>query len=934
MLPNTHADPVDILDYTPLDRGLPRWVFFDLDKMDIPDETLTISIFSDGGTSSRPPDDSQITQFSQYVRVLGEEYIEYIRHAAWPKNLFMRLSTVDYDVVDDEIDVDGWICDRIEVYSLHEFGPSDEQVESVANPAVLWDVNNHSAERYFQVDQTYQSGNPMPGGRLMEIIAHGAEAELPKWVFFPSTPPHLSGLDMALVKMLHFSSDGNHGFGYSLNHPGPVPAESQRVSYFRRSWWPVGAYRLAEVYYTDSVGSNDLVQIPIFDDEPSAENAHRMITGMLEHPTGQEYSQRLDLNVALSNGSALQLTSSWISWAPPDEHAEELSVSGRATQCAHLKPTPETYGATTLRVSEEMEYCDDSGVLSLYRFERWPINVWSHLWKINDDGEREVQYGPSAFGRVCGREDSTTLDNPIHLEAEFDFQKWVRPEWDSRHISAYTEAYINVGIVNSRWSATARRQRDPYHISGWNDRGRGNGAEATYYRRPSFPVGLWRRVDSFTDHVHPGRRGSASMSVERHEDEPGQPDCEGPWYNSRLRDWVQRVSEQLGRPIFSDPSQGMPWLKFWTPEQSDGITSSITPRVGGHHIYMPVGELPRIRGQSRGTNVQGDLGDFYYARRYRSGVALAFNPCALQWTTREAEEGTERPEHPIDHVLAQFEEWFLNYHDPDVVEDMVDDVFEKFRMKTRGFQERINNEQRTIRRMHDQIAGVATRIAGLYEQKSYYDTMTKGRFRKTLEANRSLISNLGTLTLDGEALVLVMNQFEIEGQMIGPLVITMTISGTTYPVRVTTQANASQYGNAHPHVDVDGRVCWGSRGGSEIASQMSVGADPLEFMFWAAEMLRINYRADDAYCKIHNWDRKEVWWCDHCEVEHPNGTHCPNQCAACSQYVDMDDHATCAHDDNHGCWNTLEHSDCPVCAEQRNAAQAELEAADAASAAE
>ena len=49
MLPNTAATAIDILDYIPLDRGLPKWAFFDLDKLklDVPDDTVTISIFFD-----------------------------------------------------------------------------------------------------------------------------------------------------------------------------------------------------------------------------------------------------------------------------------------------------------------------------------------------------------------------------------------------------------------------------------------------------------------------------------------------------------------------------------------------------------------------------------------------------------------------------------------------------------------------------------------------------------------------------------------------------------------------------------------------------------------------------------------------------------------------------------------------------------------------
>lgn len=920
MFPNLPNRPIDILDYVPSDRGYPVWVFFDLDKCDITPGTKTVSIYHQDG-DNHPPNQGEITCFEEHVRVLGNEYTEFVRLEHWPSNLFIQMASghAEYDVLDSEIDINGWVCDRIEVFLGGWEVPS---VPFFQNPPIIWDTNNHSANRYFSISDQYTWDNPIHGNRLIEMVDTGGQFEVPKWVFFRTPAPHV--IDVADdISMIHFYSSGDHSFGYGFNHEGPVEDGHERLSYFRRNWWPAGVYRLAELYYTDSVEANDVVQIPIFSDEPNRDDAERMVFGMLPYPTITQYRDRVTLEYPIISGTAdfdiAQLNNSrcpWVYWKPDGDSNTEKQ------RCIHISPD-----RVVERDSEEITRSETEGALSLYRFEYWPHNVWASSWKFNEDDVSVPVFEESSFGRVCGREDETSPDNPIRLEAQFDFQKWVSPEWDSRTWSTSGDGYIHVSISNSRWYAEPRQSRANYHIAGWRTTRRL--PEATYYRRAAFPTGVWRRVDRFEDTLT--RRydvTSARMIVKRHNDEPGQPDCEGPWYSARVRDWVTRVSEKLGRPIFSDPSQGTPWLKFWTPQQAESITSSISPVIGGHRIYLPVGELPRIRGQARGTSIYDDHRDYHYARRYRGGVAIACNPCEVRWSDPER-EGVERPEHPLDHILYQFEEWFIGYHDPDVVEDMVDDVFEKFKIKTRAFTEQIATEQRRIRDMHGRIEVSARKIASLHEQESYYSLMTKGRFRKTLEANRNMISNLGTLMLDGDQLSLVMNQFEIEGQMIGPLVIHMTISGSTYPVTVSSQANQSQYGNPHPHVDTDGRVCWGR--GQNLAAQFSVGADPLEFMFWAAEQMRINYRADDAYCKIDNWTRKEVWWCDHCETEHPNGQECPHYCPACDLHVDMDDHQTCAE---HGCWNTLQHDGCPACEEQRNAAQEDTEEDDAASAAE
>jgi hypothetical protein len=216
---------------------------------------------------------------------------------------------------------------------------------------------------------------------------------------------------------------------------------------------------------------------------------------------------------------------------------------------------------------------------------------------------------------------------------------------------------------------------------------------------------------------------------------------------------------------------------------------------------------------------------------------------------------------------------------------------------------------------------------------AYYTNITRDGYRDILQRNRALVDTQGRLTYRGTTLKLRMHPFTIERQRIGPLIVTVTSGANVFEVKITidpSSPNKSQFGHIHPHVDSGGRICWGS--GGFMANQLAKGIDPLEFLFATAQFLKEGYQAGDAYCKIINWRQHRMWWCEDCDVEHPDGQQCPNQCSQCGQQVIWDEHGTCSEHGN--CWSFNERETCPVCSGQHNESTTPTIAADAASAAE
>ena len=930
MLLNRYEDAADILQYIPVGRGHHKWIFIDTEKLPVPHGTLSVSLWygSEATPESGAVKPEDITFFDDHVEVIGDEYVEYVRHPQWPDNVFVNREFLRENPAESNVERDNWIvniyyyrpelAERVDVIDIARFARTS--VPSVAifpidcqsSDSLPWDVSVNAGLAFASPD----SGQDQ--AKRINTANSEDGTTLSRWIHFDETMDY-TYLRTQRSGIVSFANRryGDGDFNSSSYRHHIDDDEVASIPYFRRPWWPMGVFRLAELYYTDDANQAGPAYIPVFDDEPSPEEceayevAHTHESGQV---LGHEYQKRYNLEHALLTGRGQEwrqhdhLTNPhrWVHLISDGEIKEagegqgsiNIRVGDYAITSHHLRPHVEDV------VGERFA----DGV-SMYRYERWPHYVWSSIWNTDADGEKVPAYGPDAFGSTCPYDDNSTPDDPICDSGGFAYQKWIRPTWDPSAVSTGGSAFMSVGFREGHYESRVRYSHDPYHVNNWTESSQR--FQATYFRRATFPAGLWRRADRFTD-VHINGYDSLHMEILHHDDEPGCADAPAPWYSAYLENWVSEMGEKSGRPISSRVGGDSPWLKFWTPSESASHSGDyINARIGGHQVILPVGELPRVRGHSRGITILDDEGNYSIARKYRSGVALAFNPCGVRYAD-EAEEGVERP-HPLKLILDQVEEFYAEYHDPDVVEDLVDDMFERVKTKVQGFNDIISREQSLVRTLHISLLKSAKKINEVLDKRSYYDSMSKGRFRHTLEANRGLVANLGSLRIDGDFLILRMHMFEIEEQPIGPLLISIDISGRELPLIVTTEDNESQHGNSHPHVDTDGRVCWGS--GLDIAEQMAIGADPIEYMFWAANVLREGYRSNDSYCTIAQWIHKDTWWCEYCEDDHPNDTSCPCVCDRCEIHTNMDEHHSCGR---HGCWDEddSEGGDCPACEEE------------------
>jgi hypothetical protein len=114
-------------------------------------------------------------------------------------------------------------------------------------------------------------------------------------------------------------------------------------------------------------------------------------------------------------------------------------------------------------------------------------------------------------------------------------------------------------------------------------------------------------------------------------------------------------------------------------------------------------------------------------------------------------------------------------------------------------------------------------------------------------------------------------------------------------------------------------VCWGT--GRTTASNFESSTNPLEYLWWAAETLRTGYNEGDAYVRISNWNPKPVWYCEHCDEDHPEGERCPEECSYCESQVDWGEHNTCGR--HRQCWDDDDTDGCPDCAAENAASAAE-----------
>jgi hypothetical protein len=153
-----------------------------------------------------------------------------------------------------------------------------------------------------------------------------------------------------------------------------------------------------------------------------------------------------------------------------------------------------------------------------------------------------------------------------------------------------------------------------------------------------------------------------------------------------------------------------------------------------------------------------------------------------------------------------------------------------------------------------------------------------------------------------------------------------------------TTTRMSRGGHIHPHVSSDGLVCWGGSApdsdtpsGRDLVRQIMQRRNMFELLFYAVDFFKRGYYSGDAYEQLSGWvedPHQDEWYCDHCEVYHPNGSDCPNICQDCGEYVDWEVHRYCPE---HGCYDMQTatpsrdpadyesaHEDhCPTCIEER-----------------
>lgn len=939
MLPNSYADAVDIIDYTPLDRGFPTWIFIDTSQVDLPLGTKTVSIWKDSAASTRRLGHENLTFFDDHVEVIGEEYEEYVRHNTWPENVFVnRKSPLLSDIgrLEYSVERNNWIVntydytdaleDAVYYDTLHS-----HSMRAMPPIAIVTTEYRTAGPHLWSQEDTNTFDTPEDGADIIAAVGDShlrpnEDIDLPAWIRF--SPGHRFHDERTRIINISSNSERWRALPNQRHtHLESGIPEVPVIPYFRRGWWPAGTYRLAELYYIEEAAPEDLrtawerpAVIPIFNDEPSKEMSEEY-QAQLSSESGQlvaeQYYKRCTLSDLHGDGSG-ELFKTLENGKPPTwvyyGRYETSAIANIAKTEGVLAFNCDPYGPGNWQCQEPVEFSFRHRDLDIvmYRFRRWPHFVWSTQWKTNEDGQKVPVYGPDAFGSTCPREDNSSFENPVSIEGEFAYQKWIRPTWDPAAATTVASSIMSVGITGGRCTSRPHSSRSNYHIHDWTEQSQSY--KATYFRRESFPPGVWRRADRFTDAINRHSR-VIRMHPLFQDDEPGAADAPAPWYSSVLAEWIADIEQKTGRTISNDPSGNAPWLKAWSPADNEEYgNGSVSMNVSGHRLILPIGELPTIRGQGRGSNYYGDNRDYYFARRYRSGVALTFNPCGVRY--EEQRENDDRP-HPLKVILDKIQEFYIDYRDPDVVEDLVDDMFERVQTKVDSYNETISRKRVRIRELQRSMSQSASDISDLLQQRSRYDSMTKPRFRHTLETHRALVTNLGKLRLEGSLLILDMNVFEIQEQPIGPLRVEIDMSSDAFPMSVSSSENLSQYNHPHPHVDVEGRVCWGT--GVRLAEQMARGADPLEFLFWAATALREGYQPEDAYCKIDQWLSAPVWWCEYCEVDHPDGSDCPNQCPECDSHADMDLHNTCTE---HGCWDEDDYDECPGCEADREQAEA------------
>lgn len=937
MLSNFPHEPIDFFTHEICDQGEPKWLYLDPGIFQPPEGTTHLAVDFGEGEYGTPFAQRSLTEVACYTEPRDVvDFHGYFRLEHWPKNVFRSWS----DLGPTRIDPDAEDAEKTDTvndlyYYQTEFaygGESEDNFDAkvawaeleVFVPNIEFVVPHLRGTRPLEVvdnDKHY----PDAFTRVRRNLQDGVST-IPRWLWLESSEAndHYTGDSLTL----YITQDETFVYEGLPEHTD-VADEPYRAIYYRRSGWPDSVMRLVESY--ELVGGRPKLE-SIFRTGNVGDWGDVCVPPRLglDHIRNSDLFRAKDLNYTVANTRRRDVSYHQDPWFHCNYHEQwgTIHVIRNAdTSDLHICLEAE---ALTRRVGDVYQPAgqgipDGSKVLiSAYRHPRWAQNIWSNRW--NADGTPE--YGPDAMGVGCpAEEDSTTPESPLETIEEFNYQTWVKlsvwlPGADdhSRVSHRFVRRIGESGVIGS---STVRANIHP--AGTWTNSE--HEWEAAYYRLRHFPEGVYRRIDEF-------KFDAQSTSIKRlpHEDSPSASEIGAPWHSGYLKQWVEAMESEIGRPIYPSPELGSPWIRFLDPEDTatDARLSSFTE--GGMTFETSRLKNPPLPASVSATtplvsHLKFSDGNVTVANRYRTGIDFRIDPCSIRY---QGPQDDGAPKEPLWTVLSHIEEFIREYQDPNVINDVADHLYQKVTQEKNKIIPRLKDKHREI---EDLRVRMKRRFEELHELQLKHDShqnMSKGKYRSILRRHYNLLEMFGELSQAGTTIVYKMYRFEIEGQEIGPLVLKMQMNdqfGLTAALDPSGEANRSHKGHAHPHIDQQGHICFGT--GRDDAIKMQAGTNPLEFLFLTAELLRDGYYSGDSYCKIRDWHPIPQWFCEDCDDDHRLGDNgeeiCPNTCASCEQWVNWGRHGRC--EEHNRCWSCEDRESCPVC-------NGEEEASDTASAAE
>lgn len=948
MLINQPHNPADFFSYVDNGNGPPLWVYVDTDIMDVPDGTLGLSFTLENSVGNRSTND--IWCFQEALEVA--QWHNYFRRPEWPSNVFRSLQDETFVVTrapgpEGPDDPPPELLD--EVAELYYYKVDFDYDSSEVTDTSIWPRNPHTpfqnfcaphlrGPRAFTIERT-QWKRPVSLSKTLDAINRGSNT-LPIWVF--CSPAECDFVEDTLSDgILYLSNTGNENAAELTHRSVGGEPRDYCIPYYRQYGWPAGLFRLIDSYRHEG----EATQVPSdIIGEQIGQHSDLVAPARL----GIDYVRNVDLVHAsdisahiVRSRAVVHSTQEWWFWDWDDHGFDNIEAGSfhfarlpgrRESHFEHEAGFANRAGGTGADLPGNRDPALEI-THSLYRHERWPENVFSNAW--TPDGE--PVYGPDAMGRgydeaEAGSPDTSSFENPITDPDEFSYQTWVKfSSWQPTNGCHQQGRTVWIAQDNVNSAGFFPTSPDEHPFQGWGNSHKGY--EAAYYRRRHFPEGVYRRLDRMRLVGH----GSSGITRLGHDDEPPLSECGAPWHSNFLRDWVTAMEDEIGRPIFSDPLQGAPWIRLWSPQETEDLTREFNALLDGNYVVLRPGRVPHHPiGFEEDLLGHLDCEDGHtFASKFRTGMDFHFDPCSARYTSRTSRTA-EAPEHGLQLLLEKIAPFFREYKDPDVVTDLAASLYSRVASKKDAFAGDISDKKRAIGRAQAQLNELVGSLGQVYETMAYYDTMSEGKYKATLEAHLDLITQHGTLKHRNNTLTLTLNEFEIQDQPLGPMNIRLvwddrrTFRVTVHPVSGC--ENKSQQGYVHPHVSNgdDGQICWGS--GGHMAQALATGIDPLEFIFATAMFLKTGYQAGDAYCRIGNWLPVRTWFCDPCGDDHVEGQDCPYICQSCTLRVHWDEHGLC--DQHNACWSFDDRETCPVCAGETETGDAHNTAAGETSAAE